>query len=453
MEKVWKNVKDALSRRIPPHVFKLWIEPIHYVRAGGDRMILACPNFYIKKWVSANYMSLIADEIKNVVGSVLTFSLEVPHNRGESPVVQQAIKKRPAQLMLPGAGSLNGRMLRRDYTFDRFVVGKNSLFAYNAARALAGRKDDASNDLEWNSLFLKSGSGMGKSHLSQAVGHKILSDFPDQRVLYVTAEDFTRDMVRSIKSDSFDTFKNRYRENCDVLLLEEVHLLSGRERTQRELSMTLDYLYDSGRKIIFSSCYTPGEIPKISDQLSSRLSQSVLSVIKPPDFKTRLKILVKKAEEKKIPIPMEVLEYLASELTENIRLLESGLVGVTSRACLLGVTIDMHLAQSVVENLKANLRQITAETIKKLVSREFNVSVKDMESKSRKQSILHPRRIAIFLTRRHTDLPLSVIGDKFKRYHATIIHSINMVEKEIRLKGELFRQVQMLEEKLESGKF
>jgi len=453
MEKVWQNVKDSLSRQIPSHIFKLWINPIFYSSAKEDKIVLGCPNFYIKKWVCENYRTLISDEIKNCVGKALNVSFEVPRKSDEDSDKMLPGTVPGRQLALPGVGTVNGRMLRRDYTFERFVVGNNSRFAYNAARALAGRTDKDKRDLEWNTLFLKSSPGMGKSHLSQAVGHQILRDFPGQRVYYITAEDFTREMVKSIKNDSFESFKRRYRENCDVLLLEEVHLLSGRKRTQLELSMTLDYLYDAGRKIIFSSCYTPGEIPKISTQLSSRLSQSVVSEIKPPDFKTRLRILKQKAGEKKIPVPMEVLEYLASELTENIRVLESGLVGVMSRACLLGVKIDLCLAESVVANLKANLRKITVDVIKSLVSKEFNVSIKDIESKSRKQSIVRARRIAIFLTRRHTDLPLSAIGERFNRYHATIIHSINIIEKELKLKGELFNQVQRLEEKLESGNF
>lgn len=452
METVWNTVKAAIRHRIPPHVYKLWIEPLQYMKNNGDLLVLACPNFYIKKWIMSNYMALINNELQSAAGRMLTFSLEVRKNGDAKRKVKDAPEKiREEQLVLPcvNVQPMNGRMLRRDYTFDRFVVGKNSDFAYRAALTVASEKR---NDLK--AVFIKSNTGMGKSHLSQAVGHKILSVSPKERVFYITAEDFTNEMVHSIRNNTLETFKRRYRENCDVLLIEEVHLLSGRTRTQTELAMTLDYLYESDKKIIFSSCYTPGEIPKMSDHLVSRLSQSVLTVIDKPDFRTRLKILQNKSQAKGgAAVPMDVLEYMASELTENVRQLESGLIGITSRSCLLGVPIDLRLAESVVSNIITMRRGITIDAIKKLVCREFGVTIKDIESKSRKQSIVRPRQIAIFLSRRHTDQPLQVIGKQFNRYHATVIHSINSVAKELKTKGAMAKQVQVIEEKLEAGKF
>ena len=452
METVWNNVKSAIKHRIPPHVYKLWIEPLQYLKNNGDLLVLACPNFYIKKWIMSNYLPLINNELQNAAGKLLSFTLEVSRNGHSQPKAKETISRgREEQLILPcvNVQPMNGRMLRRDYTFDRFVVGKNSDFAYRAALTVASEKRSS-----MNAVFIKSNTGMGKSHLSQAVGHKILSASPKERVFYITAEDFTNEMVHSIRNNTLETFKRRYRENCDVLLLEEIHLLSGRTRTQTELAMTLDYLYESGKKIIFSSCYTPGEIPKMSDHLVSRLSQSVLTVIDKPDFRTRFKILQHKAQAKGgAAVPMDVLEYMASELTENVRQLESGLIGVTSRSCLLGVPIDLRLAESVVSNIVTLRKSITIEAIKKLVCKEFNVTVKDMDSKSRKQSITRPRQIAIFLSRRHTDQPLQAIGRHFNRYHATVIHSINAVEKQLKMKGEMSRQVQIIEEKLETGKF
>ncbi|MGM0453522.1 MAG: chromosomal replication initiator protein DnaA, partial [Thermodesulfobacteriota bacterium] len=355
-----------------------------------------------------------------------------------------------SQLTLPGirVQPSNGRMLRRDYTFDHFVVGQNSDLAYRAAHSLASDKLS-----DPNAVFLMSKTGMGKSHLSQAVGHKILSAHPRQRVFYMNVEDFTNDMVQSMRNNAIDDFKRRYRENCDVLLLEEVHMLSGRTRTQTELALTLDYLYESGKKLIFSSCYSPSDIPKMSDQLVSRLGQSMLTVIDSPDFKTRCKILKQKAKIRGVELPDEVVDYMASELNDNVRQLESGLIGVTSRACLMGVPVDLKLAEDVVENIISRKKSITLDVIAKLVGKEFDVAVKDMVSKSRKQSIVRPRQIAIFLARRHTSQPLQAIGKKFNRLHATVIHSINAVEKEMKLKGELYQQVQFIEKKLESGKF
>lgn len=464
MKTVWKNVKTAIKDQISPSLYRLWIEPIQYVEAQDDTMILACPNFFIKKRIVANYTDLINHELSRKNGRPLTFSLQVngpgqnqdqnpdPHHNGgngsKSVFGAGRGKNRDRQLALPGiaAQPMNGRILRKDYTFDHFVVGHNCNLAYQATMELASGKS-----ANVNAVFLLSGTGMGKSHLSQAVGHKILSVSPGERVYYMSAEDFTNEMVHAIKSNSLDTFKKRYRDGCDVLLLEEIHMLSGRTRTQTELALVLDHLYESGKKLIFSSCASPSEIPRMSDHLISRLGQSMMTAIDAPDFKTRLRILRAKARCRGIELPGQVAEYMAGELVDNVRQLENGLIGVASRSCLMGDQIDLDLAEQVVKNIVTRKKSITIDSISRLVSREFGVPLKDMISRSRKKSVVRTRQVAIFLARRHTSQPLQSIGRKFNRKHATVIHSINSVEKELKLKGELFRQVQIIEKKLESG--
>ncbi|MFO7929893.1 MAG: chromosomal replication initiator protein DnaA [Thermodesulfobacteriota bacterium] len=452
METVWKNAKTAIRDQISPSVYRLWIEPIRYVKAtDDDTLVLGCPNFFIKKRIMANYLGLINSELTRQAGREMAFTIHVQGNpESRDSGSPKPRKKEPAgcQLPLPGlsARPVNGRVLRRDYTFDSFVVGDNSNLAYQAAFTLAS---DSKSD--FNSVFLLSGTGMGKSHLSQAVGHRILSACPQERVFYISAEDFTNELVHSIKSNSLDTFKKRYRENCDVLLLEEVHVLSGRSRTQTELAMMLDHLYESGKKLIFSSCASPNEIPKMSDHLASRLGQSMMTLIEPPDFKTRVRILRRKAQSRGVELPGEVAEYMAGELVDNVRQLENGLIGVASRSCLMGEPVDLNLAGQVVKNIVSRKKTITVDSITRLVGREFGVPVKDMVSKSRKKSVVRPRQVAIFLARRHTGEPLQAIGRKFNRMHATVIHSINSVEKELKLKGELHKQVEIIEKKLEQG--
>ncbi|MCF8025208.1 MAG: chromosomal replication initiator protein DnaA [Desulfobacteraceae bacterium] len=452
METVWKNTKSALSSQVSSNIYRLWIEPIQYVKTtDDDTLVLGCPNFFIKKRIMANYVGLINSELSRQAGREMAFSIHVQGNTAsDGPATPKPRYKESGenQLHLPGlsAQPVNGRVLRQDYTFDRFVVGQNSNLAYQAAMTLASSRTS-----ELNSLFLLSGTGMGKSHLSQAVGHKILSACPKERVFYISAEDFTNELVHSIKSNCLDTFKRRYRENCDVLLLEEIHVLSGRTRTQSELAMMLDHLYESGKKLIFSSCASPVEIPRMSEHLASRLGQSMLTVIEPPDFSTRMRILKRKAEGRGVELPRDVAEYMAGELIDNVRQLENGLIGVASRSCLMGDPIDLNLAEQVVKNIVSSKKSITVDSIAKLVGKEFGVPVKDMVSKSRKKSVVRPRQVAIFLARRHTGEPLQAIGRKFNRMHATVIHSINSVEKELKLKGELSRQVEILEKKLENG--
>ena len=451
MEKIWQKVKGTIKESVPSHVYKMWIEPVHFFKSTGENIVLICPNNFLKKRVIENFGAMIKNELHRVAGDGYNFLLEVSrgNGRGTMPVIRK--KENPnIQLTLPqvNARPKNGRLLRRDFTFDQFVVGNNSDFAYMAALSLASQKKPSQ-----NSLLLFSPPGMGKSHLSQAAGHQILSHFPNERVFYITAEDFTNEMVMAFKRNSIDEFKKKYRSCCDVLLLEDIHVLSGRTRTQEELALTLDYLNETGKKIIYSSSIPLAKIPKMSDHLKSRIALSLISEIEPPDFRTRVKILRHKARDKSLRVPSEVIEFMASELKQNVRILESGLIGVTTKSCLLGMPVDLALAESVVKNIISTQKHITIDVIKNVVSKEFGITIKDMISKSRKQSVTRPRQIAIFLSRRHTGQTIQSIGKNFNRYHATVIHSINAVEKQLKQKGEVKKQMEIIEQKLSSGKF
>jgi chromosomal replication initiator protein len=342
----------------------------------------------------------------------------------------------------------NGRFLRRDFTFDQFVVGSSNDFAYSASLSLASRRE-----CQQPALFLFSGTGLGKSHLSQAIGHHVLDQNPDERVYYMTAEDFSNEMVQAFRHDVIDKFKAKYRDHCDVLLLEDVHHLSGKERTQTELAMTLDTLYESGKRIIFSSCYRPSEIPKLHDKLRSRFSSSLISAIEPPNFRTRIRILQRKSGALGYHMPELVIHYLASELVDDVRQLESGLNGVAAKSSLLGIPIDLPLAESVVKHIATQRQKITLEVIKKLVCKYYHVSVEDLISRSRKQHLVRPRQMAIYLARRFTDSPLQTIGKNFNRYHATALHSIHCIEKGIKADSSIRQQVEFFRQKIESGKF
>ncbi len=451
MEDVWEKVKAAIRERVPAHTYKMWIEPMGFVRSREDAIVLSCPNFFFKKRVVEHYNTLIESEFSRILLKSCKLSLEISEKK-EAPKKRKSKKNildiPDPQLALPEAASQSagsGRILRREFTFDRFVVGNNNDFAYSAALSVASKRDSSQ-----SSLYLLSDTGMGKSHLSQAVGHHILSEFPTESVYYVTAEDFTNEMVNAIRGGTIETFKEKYRNRCDVLLLEDIHFLAGKERTQIELGMALDYLFNADKKIIFTSCYLPSDIPKMNDQLKSRLSASLISNIEAPDFETRLKILSRKSKENKIKLPKNVLDYLAGELSENVRQLESGLIGVAAKSALMGSSVDMSLARSVVKNIANQTRAITIDLIKEVICSHYNISLKDMISNSRKQAIVRPRQIAIYLARRYTNQPLQIIGKNFNRYHATAIHSISAVEQGVRQDPAIQKQIQLLCEKIES---
>ncbi len=446
MEAVWKKVKSTIKKRIPGHSYKIWIEPLQLDHKEDSAWVVLCPNFFSRKRVQGLYGALLKTAMESALDQDCELMYEISNKtNGSKPKVADDL-----QLPLPNDNirPCNGRFLRRDFTFDQFVVGRNNDFAYSASLSLASRRKT-----QQNALFLLSKTGMGKSHLSQAIGHHVMSLHPRDRVYYITAEDFSNEMVRAYRHNAIDKFKEKYRNKCDVLLLEDVHYLSGKERTQIELALTLDTLFESGKRIFFSSCYLPAEIPKLNDKLRSRLSCGLISVIEPPDFRTRVRILQKKVGVNDYRLPENVINYLAGELTDDVRQLESGLNGVAAKSSLLGIPVDIKLAESVVKNIVRQRKRITIDVIKKLVCKYYNIGVEDIISRSRKQNLVRPRHIAIYLARRYTDAPLQTIGKSFNRYHATALHSINCIERGLKQDSAIQKQVEFFSQKLESGKF
>ncbi len=464
MEAIWQEAKLAIKRVVPGHSFRMWVDPLEAKEFKSGVFVLSCPNFFSKKRVRENFASLIESEIKKATGNECTLMLEVAGRGTTSKERKRRIKGggalkpknpysayfRERQLGLPklDAPLYTGRLLRKGFTFDSFVVSENNDFAYFAARSLAFNKD-----LSQNALFLLSKTGLGKTHLSQAMGHHILSRYPADRVYYITAEDFANEMIAAFRQKSIEKFKEKYRKECDVLLLEDIHFLSGKERTQHELAFALDYMLEAKKKIIFTSCYLPSDIPKMSDPLKSRLTSGLISTIDAPNFRTRVRILRKKSKENGYAIPGEITDYLASELSDNVRQLESGLIGVTAKASLMGAPIDLDLAGSVVQNIVNQSENITIDVIKKMVCRQYKISIEDMISRSRRHAIVFPRQMAIYLARLYTDQPLQTIGKNFNRYHATVMHSIGAIEKKIKTDNTIKKQADYLCKKLDAGKY
>ncbi|MDM8517376.1 chromosomal replication initiator protein DnaA [Desulfobacterales bacterium HSG16] len=445
-ESIWEKVKIAIKGSIPNHSFRMWIEPLKFKMDKDNAIILECPNFFSRKRVVDHYAKMIESEISRLCGMKTRIDFTIS---GVKTRAKKAVRpKEELQLELPTINMQPalGRILRKNFTFDRFVVGGNNDFAYSASLSLANRKLE-----NQSSLFLLSKTGMGKSHLSQAIGHHILSESPAESVNYITAEDFTNEMVNAFKSNEIELFKEKYRNNCDVLLLEDVHFLTGKERTQIELALALDYLFDADKKIIFTSCYLPSDIPKMNEQLCSRLAGGLITTIEPPDFRTRIDILNMKLRETGCPVPGKIMEYLAEELADNVRQLESGLIGVTTRASLLGERINMDLARSVVQNIGRKKQTITIDLIKKVVCINYNVTIEELMSKSRKKSIVRPRHVAIYLSRKYTNHTYNAIGKHFNRYHATAIRSIGAIEKGIRTDNTIRKQVEYCCRKIEEA--
>ena len=461
MENYWIKVKQRLEERLPEHSYKMWIEPVHFMDSDDSTIKLSCPNTFLASRIKSNYLFQFQKELAEFGYDDLRIEFYTEkRNAPEKKTVGDCAAARPVsagrmkpeevrQMRLPGMNGTSGtgRLLKNGYTFDDFVVGKNSNFAYSASLSLARGVFDTD-----NILYLLSGTGLGKSHLAQAVGHYILTNNVSEKVYYITAEDFTNEMIEALKNKTIYKFKEKYRRCCDVLILEDIHFLSGKQATQKELALTLDHLLDADKKIIFSGSLAPASIPKLEEALESRLSLGLVTEIDVPDFNTRFRILKKKAADNGYHVPGEVMEFLAQELSTNVRQLESGLKGVVAKGSILDEPIDINLAESVIKNFAKIEKRITVDSIKRLVCKEFSISEKDIVSPSRKQRIVKPRQMAIYLSRKHTKEPLKVIGKNFNRYHATAIYAVNAIEKELKKSNAISEQVRYLTRKIEEGK-
>lgn len=456
MESFWEEVKCRIKKTLPDHSYRMWIDPVELLEYDNQHVKLSSPNDYFIKRLKDNYVPIFKKEFSklghndiNIEFKVSSPKKSVSNKRiGAYPAVSLK-PKQSKQMNLPGLNMRfnNGRLFKKGFTFDDFVVGENSDFAYSASLSLAKGKIKGA-----SILYLLAKTGLGKSHLSQAVGQHIITNSMAENVYYVTAEDFTNEMIFSLRNNKIDQFKEKFRKKCDVLILEDVHFLTGKDATQKELAITLDYLLEADKKIIFSGCELPDDIPKLNDQLRSRLTLGLVTEIAAPDYATRVRILKKKSKDFEVIVPNQVTEFIAQELCDDVRQLESGLFGVAAKGQLMGYNIDIELAKSVLANITNAKTRITIESIKKLICKEFSISAKDIVSKSRKKRIVKPRQMAMFLSRKYTDQPIKKIGLSFNKYHATAIYSINAVEKELKQKSVLFEQINYLSKKIEAGK-
>ncbi len=448
MNATWDEIKRQISSELPKNCFSLWIDPITFQEKTDNSVTLCCPNKFSRNWVIDNYFDLMNDKLRKSGASTVDLIFRSSPTKRKSSLSHYLPGSR--QLILPnlqvkprnGMISLNG-----GYTFDRFVVGRSNEFAYSASKALA--QGDSWN---YHSLLMLASTGLGKSHLSHAAGNAILKHNPKTRVLYLTAEDFTNEMVFSLKNNRIDEFKNKYRRLCDVLLLEEIHFLTGKEKTQTELGYTLDSLSNDNKKIIFTSSLAPNDIPRMSKGLSSRLSSGLVATIAKPDHDTRVNILTKKAAEENISLSNDIIHFLASRLKRDIRQMESAIKYLKAKSEFLNARIDLDLAKDVISCLVSGQSSITPEHIKRLVSTYFKIDPDMFRARSRKKIYAHPRNIYVFLCRRHTDETLATLAQTINRSHSTVLYSLELVEHQMKTDKKILYQINFLTQKLEDMK-
>jgi chromosomal replication initiator protein len=438
MDNLWNTIKEQLKSKIPDTQYRMWIDPLEWIPSEDQEILLGCPNPFFLNWIKEKYYSLILQLMREIEPTPLRIGLKI-----SSPRIVQPFEK-PQQLLMPGFDRREGVRLNGGYTFDQFVKGPSNEFAFLATEALASEKN-----LNNNALFLCSSAGLGKTHLAQAVGNYILRHRPRVKVLYLSVEDFTNEMVASIKSNNMGGFKEKYRKNCDFLLLEELNFISGKETTQAELGFTLDALLNDNKKVIFTSSLPPRDIPRLGSKLKSRLSSALLGPIEPPDFETRRRIVGIKSNRLGINLLPEIEEFLASKPFRDMRQLEGCLVRMFAQASLMNQKMDLSLARAVVDEQIPTKKEVTIGTIKELVSSYFKVSPEEMESRSRKKLYLHPRYVSIYLSKKYTRENLAAIGQAFKRDQTSVIYAVNSMEKNLKKNPEVTKQVQFLSDQIE----
>jgi len=441
MGAIWETVKEILKNQLPEATYDLWIEPLQAEPGPEGEMVLSCPNPFALRWVQAHYLKLMHQLLETSLGLSLPVRLKLL----TAPVRPPGPVSQPSLPLAPGK-TAKGRF-NRAFTFDQFVVGASNRLAYQASQALA-RNDTFYNRI----LFLTSGPGLGKSHLSQAVGNYLLSSAGKREVLYLTAENFANQMVDALKNGRMSTFKERFRRDCEVLLLEEVQFLSGKEKIQAEVCYTLDTLMTQHKRLVFTSCYLPGEIGHLSQELRSRLTGGLITPIGPPDFGTRVNILDNKARCRGAQVSVKILEYLAEYIDEDVRRLESALDCLVARATLLGEPFSLGMAQEVLQDLKAVETRLKTPDIQKIVGDYYGVSLPELLGRSRRKRLVRARQMALYFCRLYTEKTMVELGRLFHRSHASVVHALQTLERQRQSQPRVAQELELLEEKLAQAK-
>src|SRR5579872_1759065 len=431
---LWQSALDALERKFSKPIFEMWIKPLRLVSLSGDELRLAVQNNFARDWVENRLKGQIAEVLAEIFGTGVQLQFTVLAETAEVAQSSTASLAAPAAPIRPQGdfrpGNLNSR-----YTFEEFVIGNSNRFAHAAAQAVAAAPARA-----YNPLFLYGGVGLGKTHLMHAIGHRVLQDNPDANVVYVSSEKFTNEFIIAVQNNKTVDFRNKYRQ-VDVLLIDDIQFLEGKEGTQEEFFHTFNALHESGRQLVISSDRPPKEIQTLENRLRSRFEWGLLTDIQPPDLETREAILRKKAESEKIPVPDEVTSFIAKVIPSNIRELEGALIRVVAYSSLTKSPITVDLAAEVLKNAvaQAPLRRVTIASIKEKIAKAHGLTVKEMDNHRRDQRVAAPRQIAMFVCTELTDCSLPHIAREFnKKDHTTVMYARDKVKEQMQ-RDEAYR--------------
>jgi len=431
LHEIWDETLKLIKTELTEVSYNTWLKSLEPVSIKGKRIILGVPNDFNKGILETRYMTLITNAVKQITSQDYKIEFVIP---GSDDFNNLSKNNDIKDFNLFEAPNLNPK-----YVFDTFVIGNSNRFAHAASLAVAETPAKA-----YNPLFIYGGVGLGKTHLMHAIGHYILSQNPNTKVVYVSSEKFTNELINSIKDDKNVEFRNKYR-TIDVLLIDDIQFIAGKERTQEEFFHTFNALHEANKQLIISSDRPPKEIPTLEDRLRSRFEWGLITDIQPPDFETRIAILRKKAELENINISNEVLHFIAKKIKSNIRELEGALIRISAYSSLTNKEVSIDLANEALKDIisSSKPKQITVSYIKDIIAQQYNIKVEDLNSKRRTRSITYPRQIAMYLCRELTDLSLPKIGEEFGgRDHTTVIHAYDKINQEMESNSDLKNRIE-----------
>jgi chromosomal replication initiator protein len=455
VDDIWQRTLQVMEAEILRPSFETWLKNTSPVALYDDTLVVAVPTEFAREWIEQRYAAVLKRTVSAILDRDITLRLIVPTNQPTSqPATDQSVTVLPATPPMtaapaaPAAPTLDyGKPLNPKYTFDTFVVGNSSRFAHAAALAVAESPARA-----YNPYFVYGGVGLGKTHLMQAIGHFVLQRNPQARVVYVSSETLANDFINSLRDNNTVEFKNHYR-SVDVLLVDDIQFLAGKERTQEEFFHTFNALHEANKQIVLSSDRPPKEIPTLEDRLRSRFEWGLIADIQPPDLETRIAILRKKADLDRLHIPDDVIMYIAERIDSNIRELEGALIRVVAYSSLINSPLTVDLAADALRDILPAVKPkpISIDLIQRVVAEYYSLDLSEFTAKKRTRAVAFPRQIAMFLCRQLTDFSLPKIGEAFGgRDHTTVIHAHDKIATDIKNDAVLAATVRELGEKIKS---
>jgi chromosomal replication initiator protein len=455
VESIWQEARDALQTVLNRETFNRWIATIVPLRHQGDQVVLGVSDDMFREWLTINYQEMITSALTDVVGDAVTVSFEAGH--APPPEALLKVAELPPKRAVAAAAAAASqartaadqewqRRYNRHFTFNSFVVGENNRFAHAACCAVADRPG-----VVYNPLFIHSPSGLGKTHLLQAIANRLHEERSPLRIEFLSSEEFSNKFIDALKGGQLSEFRAVFR-NVDVLLIDDVQFFTGKERFQEEFFHTFNALYNGHKQIVLTSDRPPHEIGGLEKRLVSRFEWGLTADIMPPDLETRIAILRKKQDNHAVRLEDEVLNYIADSVKSNIRRLEGALIRLVSYTSLTGQIVTREVAEKLLAGVvdEEATTPVTIERIQRVVSEHYDIRVAEMTGKRRPKNIAVPRQIAMYLSRRLTSLSSPAIAERFNRNHATVLHAVTAVEKRMDDDAALRRDVSMLERRLKS---